>query len=53
MPKEQQDFWPEDAEEARVRAGTDWRPDDDTTRSEGEPTYRICGVSMTISCLAA
>ncbi|HEY4497810.1 MAG TPA: hypothetical protein VJC20_03600 [Candidatus Paceibacterota bacterium] len=40
MPKEQLDFWPKDAEDARERAGTDWRPDDDATRSEGEPTYR-------------
>ncbi|OGF74466.1 hypothetical protein A3J56_00825 [Candidatus Giovannonibacteria bacterium RIFCSPHIGHO2_02_FULL_46_20] len=40
MPKEQPDFWPEDAEDAQVRAGTDWKPDDDATRSEGEPTYR-------------
>ena len=40
MPKEQLDFWPKDAGDARVRAGTDWMPDDYATRSEGESTYR-------------
>lgn len=40
MSKEQMDFWPKDAEKARADAKTDWRPDDDATRSEGEPTYR-------------
>lgn len=32
MSKEQLDFWPKDAEDARVRAGVDWMPDDDATR---------------------
>lgn len=40
MPKEQPDFWPEDAERAREERGIDWIPPDYANRSEGESTYQ-------------
>ena len=38
--KEQIELWPEDAKRAREEAGEDWRPPEDATRVEGEPSYR-------------